>query len=153
MNRFLALTFVASLSFGFAACGDDEPTPVDPNAPITELPNPMTDLCVGQEAEYAASQAKLTGVATGCAIGAGGLTVDSDDAAAMAKLQVDVANCVAADAGVTINPTCAVCTSQVVACAVANCLAVCADGGEDCDECRLTNGCDENLDACTGLDY
>ena len=165
MNRFLLMMLAASLSFSIAACGDDEDpkpgeevdcteTPDDPSCDqggdegITELPAELVGLCADQLPAYAAIKDQLADIATPCALANGATEVDAEDPAALAALQVAVANCIAEEEGVEIDATCAVCTSEVVACAVINCLAVCADGGEDCEECRETNGCDANVTVC-----
>lgn len=115
------------------------------------LPEPAVDLCANASdiAAYGAVE-DITTIATNAALGCGAMEVDSSDAAAMAALVACAACEVSAETNV--SPECSSCVADVVACAAANCLGVCAAGGgsDECLSCREEHGCDERVEACQG---
>lgn len=119
-------------------------------------PADATNLCTGQEAEYAAID-DISGLASDVAqddCEAIGFIFDPPTAEELEDLEACVAVGIAETEGVDIDENCAYCTSKVVTCVVLNCGLKCKDdpSSDECLECQDEHKCQEGYDECQGLD-
>lgn len=177
MRRIQFLLVGALVATSFAACKDDE---TDPKPPVeidctkpenanhkdcvvtgdtcedTFTPpegDAAKDLCTSDadKAAYAAAKDTLADTAQTQGIGCGGLTIET---AADLNDVLICTSCAVSDKA-DITPGCASCITDVVACALQNCVGRSGDGpscpGDTCDACLEEFDCEADLDTCTGL--
>lgn len=87
------------------------------------------------------------------ALGEGGLTQGITDCGMPCFFDGDKEGCIAEciEGNLGLSAECALCYAAPAACAMANCVSECLDGGNDCDLCRTDNGCQDDFTACSGL--